>query len=925
MNVPPVNIVMTYRPEIIMAFEEAESFTAFSTERKRLDEEDKKLGIRPHTYIFNNTPNSTFLSLTHSFNFTDGASLEVEIIDPEGLFEEAMLDNRGSIEGFLPLASEPYASLIQQKIEDTVFFKKAADYALLDNNNKKLAVLADHLMSVGDDIQALQTSVDKLDLARLNALLDATAHQIKRPVYIAYGVGDELRYWSPPQCYKNIFKVEYSFDGKGVRILKLFLVGLGAHPNLIEGLGISPFGKAFTKGILTSGSSHLLFNKEATKKRAAFIEQKEEQYLTTFLPSDYDNLTPGEKRAAQFRKPVAHTEVNGVAVSISEADPYKPSLHMAVTEAITNFIKSGSGEDNVYVLLPNLDKYLGPYLDVKVKEASLSLNKSLRDKNLDKDLGTLKTNKVVYFSAFRSALEGLGLTLSERSFDTNAGKPVGPITCLNLEQEALFLSAVDGDFDAEARLDNWFEGRQFKAVIQCDYLNNVSFLDKLKQVGDAIQVRLIASSKTKEDEFSPYIMSNPQSETNVSILKIIKENIGGTFSATKPLIFWGDSGLINSYLYARELEINPNELQFSELHPFDVVNGLNLHYMEKVLEYLIIPEGVGPFGPLNTLPKSTDIENDSNKRVIERGSKIPVFTYGFKDPNILDLDIDINAIYTAALTMVEPAINPSLQSTTAVPKVGEKTKEDQMYEIISELKKQPWFEKEAEAWKGGKRDYGVRPFFGRGAWGELKQLFYDPYKKKADTKLLVPPKFERYLDEHPLTDPKQDKGAWKLDSQSGPETKKGQVWRRWVWGTLINFYSTNMNVLKSKKQFSGPNPVKSFEYDSEAMSRRIINDLMKIIITTVPLFHLSTMRRTLWRPCQLICREPTITGGRGGGHVSWFSGLYDIVGFTHTISSTQCNSEFSIVKGTNPSLYSHNKKMKVVDAVARGHDLWEED
>ena len=53
MIAPTVNIVMTSRPEVMMAFQEAESFTAFSEERKAQDELDKQAGIPQHTYIFN--------------------------------------------------------------------------------------------------------------------------------------------------------------------------------------------------------------------------------------------------------------------------------------------------------------------------------------------------------------------------------------------------------------------------------------------------------------------------------------------------------------------------------------------------------------------------------------------------------------------------------------------------------------------------------------------------------------------------------------------------------------------------------------------------------------------------------------------------------------------------------------------------------
>ena len=69
---------------------------------------------------------------------------------------------------------------------------------------------------------------------------------------------------------------------------------------------------------------------------------------------------------------------------------------------------------------------------------------------------------------------------------------------------------------------------------------------------------------------------------------------------------------------------------------------------------------------------------------------------------------------------------------------------------------------------------------------------------------------------------------------------------------------------------------------------------------------MSTARRVFNRPCLVICVEPRMTGndsyeGFSGSERQrvWFSGLYEMVGFRHTINSSTATSEFSIIRGAD--------------------------
>ena len=81
---PAANIVVSYDAQAMIAFQEHGTLEAFAEATKS----NKKI------QIFNNAPNSTFLSLKHSIGMSDGSkgtTLELEFVDPEGLFEDKLL------------------------------------------------------------------------------------------------------------------------------------------------------------------------------------------------------------------------------------------------------------------------------------------------------------------------------------------------------------------------------------------------------------------------------------------------------------------------------------------------------------------------------------------------------------------------------------------------------------------------------------------------------------------------------------------------------------------------------------------------------------------------------------------------------------------------------------------------------------------
>ena len=901
MNAPAINIVMTYRPELMMAFQASQSFKEFEEEKKKLDVADKASGKKAYTYIFNNAPASTFLNLKHTYN-KDGMFLEVEIVDPQGLFEEAMLDN--SVEAMLPIEDNPLAARIKTLQRDkgalnaeALELKRSMDHkrgptswvsskereSLLGSIESKQEQITSELFKLEDLSQENLGENVYLKQRQEAALIEGATSQFQRPLYVAYGIGDNLLDWSRPQCYGNIFSVKYSFNGSGARKLSLKFSGQAIHPNLLVGEGLSVFGEAFTKGLLTKGSSDPLFNKDQTdSQREAY-----KKYL----------------RAKSNRLPMDAFDTVDTYINAS-----KPSFHLAVTQAITEFIKAGTQNNNVLVLLPDLDKYLAPYLNTFLFNTMLPIGSNL------------VKMQVAYYDAFREALEGIGLGLSESSRYSISGRepvttqPIGRSTFANLEKAVT----------SKEEVTDWFQSREIKAVIQCDYEKFTSFLDKLKEVAGCINTKLAnyATSSITGGGLKPAIEEIPQGETDFNILTLMKE---ATLipSADKPALIWGDRDLITEYLLARSLEgtqdikdTRPQRDQQTDklkklIHPMDILNGLDFDYMQKVQDYIIPIPWLSAFGQLPWASAGETFPGDSNllstqlqelkKTQPIQVNRMPVFSFGTKQPNILSVDIDIDRIYLACLGDGIPTPNPSNQIATGVIKPGQGKLINKYFKQLEDLVSKEGFVTRTA------RDPDDPP-------EEFKELFNNWFIKKnswwdfGEEELSTREQVKVYNMFDAVNGVSGENSA-RIRANRGEDKEE---FYKFMWKNFKNLYVKSKGTpLSVRLMPSNTDPLGQSILTSTDMKQRVMEHPMVGSITTIPMFHLSNIRTTMNRPCILSCIEPRFnqTSNKLDLQRTWFSGRYTIIGFKHTITTSTAESEFFIMKGA-PEDTELNKKPK---------------
>ena len=882
---PTVNIVLSYDAEAMIAFQESGDFSAFINHRNAYDKKMKmQMGDKyvPQTHIFNNSPASTFVGLDHVFEGQTG-ELSVEIMDPQGVFEESMLNN--SVDGFLDIKDNPVGSALLSKKEEIIIMKserqqareEATHLRLIGGPEDKLKELDENIASLTDTLESLgeeeeiytdNTAIDVDNLAIINKQIAARTTQFQRPVFITYGCGDSLLDWSPVQSYNKILKIEYSFTGDGVRTLKLIFAGLGIHANLMSGFGVKPFGANFSKGLLTQGVSDQIFNKAAAKQQA-------DTFKNLVSKPTLVDLTGAE------------TPSNDI-VDKYIGDPMRPSFHLAVKTAIERFIQNGSNYENVLVMLPNLDEYLSEYFSRLLRSTKWRLRKL--------KIGTINVQDVVYMKAFEQALEGLGLTLGETLADGDGGV-VGSAVLQNLEE----CGSPEG-------AEEWFEKRHLYAKMECDY-TSMTFLEKLTNVGAAIQ------SNLNKDAPNFSMMSTIDVEVDFQLLQLM-EKAALIPSAINPCVMWGSGIFRRDIIEARLLESTLRKVMASKdeefdetktltsqdldefsntqlkkfVHPIEELLGLDINYMKSVIDHILPVSWIGPFGPQNSgqaddyaLPSDANQKN-TGVQALRRNqpylaNRMPVFTFGTRNPNILSIDFDINGIFLTGMNMAKSTSLPSQSAVAGIIPDNFKTTADRMFLDMRALDindldehgvprgfvklMEPYYE--SDFWSADEAENFDE-------WTEIfNELGDDTYKNIGDKKF----------------------------SNGGGKNATGDFYR-FMWSAFQALYAKVKPTPTSIRNLPSHAPSEYAISNSVRFNNRMVNHFLRGKITTTPLFNLSSNRSTLLRSCLLYCIEPRFSTNQDTGstkaNTTWFSGLYEIMGYTHKITTSSAESTFSLAR-----------------------------
>ena len=967
LHIPAANIVMTYNPDVMRKFQEESSFEVFKSWSDTQEEKAKeealadKTTYQPATFIFNNGPGSNYMSLEHTLGLEEGgennAVIKIELIDPQGLFEESLLST--SMKSLFPQDTNPYWNILNAKraeLEkadraDTIIKRKlnsgtgqwlkgvyeglasaerdpnvsymaSFNFIPVTLENPVFDKMRDLYTEHGQrflqaekarrEIEAIQENPAKHRLAFLNKQLARykTSNVISKPLYITYGVGPNLLDWAPPLCMGPIVSLEYNFTGKGVRILKLILAGIeGAAPNLSQ-IGINPMGN-LKNGMVTMGLSEPFFDDAA-----------------------YNSFKKALVEGSKLAPPTEWVEKHIGKVN-------EPSLHNIITQAITRFIKSGTGHNNVIVLLPNCDatgdqgylrKYFNETFD-SLKEMDLSklqdvVLKSITNEKYEGKAIT-SVDDIKRLEAYKQVLKGLGFSICEtreNSKNIQVDSPDGGAVPWIAFEEA---AGPEDVFE-------WFSTRKIRAKFEVDYISQ-EFKEKLDEFGKVLGTKLLNYNIEGKVELTTSI----HVENDFQVIETMY-NHGLIDDKNNPVIIWGSDNMIKQFLQARILEADYSNLakerlgskqnrkgaekymahltkQMQEgevdrkkvisdtikdvLHPIAILTGLDEDYMEDILNIRKPPAWNTPFGPSYADKEDSEmlLEDTSrnewellSKVNPEADTRLPVFSFGTKNPNILNIDFDVNSIYTTLIKVgPTPIVNEAnLKAEAYWGKEGPTAEAAKMFSKISALDLSPSaIDKET----GVPKDFMplVERFY-IDNWLSDGVTGFDSWSKvfaEADLG-------EEYTS---IAEKRFDSGWFGTDS-----TNKKEFYQ-FMWGAFQALYTKFDKELRAEDNLSqvvidGKEPTGAGIARTSLLAARLGGMPIVGKITTLPMFHLSNAERVITRPCLLYCVEPRFTYETTKEDalktaVTWYTGMYRIMGFKHNISSTEVKSAFYVTKG----------------------------
>ena len=947
--VPPVNIIMSFNYEVMKDFQKANSLAVF-----RKDHKDAE--------FFDNAPMSIFVSLTHSYGIgkaAKGALIELEFLDPEGDFEEKVL--RLDIEHNLA----PQDSLLRRAVEEKQIDVKKARRDWEDNESlwhfkephayQQLAALyKENLQRAEDELKELKYKLDEAAVDEENRLhkLKASQHpaDIQKPVFIAYGVGDNLKDWCAPQCFGSILGAEYNFNTEGVRTIKLKYSAMATHPNLTE-LGIGPLGE-LGYGTITEGYSHKIFNEEwSSMWNEGLLEETEikiKDNTSFFVELQNQKVSVLDIFRGKLTK--------GLRGIFDPEDWSKPSLHQAISSCMKEFIMKGCNTENVIVLLPNLDIEL------------LEFFKSIEDER--RGIKALKSY-AKQLGIWKEVLEDIGLDLveyREAGVHSYTGDPYDAVMGPLGDNHYTYLESIP----ASDQKDKFFQKTTFKVGVQVDNVSK-SFGEKLKQVSDSLAstieafpmyTRQSGAQKHLKSGDKYYSSNLPKMgppklivETDFNIIQLMLKH-GLITDGSKEVVIWGSEEMVENFLhgglsetaesllenYGDDLlsrkEIQHKLLALAErnLNPADeTLYGANISqaYIKDVVDYIFPSPWIAPFGPTGRgggedyfLSEDMSILKDNLvstklKKIPSSKEKQPVFAFGTKNSNVLGVDIDIDNQYMGLLMNAEPSIETGAAIADAIVPPGYESQYNTMWE-----------------------NYNKIDFENIGKWGvpvdfeniAMQFLHVDNKAESVDINGLG--EWEGIFNALKKGGKFEDMSNWSIVGKKTSSSAKqivveeGSSGTEWVSLGFGRGYSvktewdptarkkkaiqllfeafttlfaqagkvgpeTTGRWPKSKKIFPGKDPSQAVIANYARIMDRMAKFTLKGNITTIPMFSLCNIRRVLNRPCKLLCIEPQMfnkdnTDLLSKKHLTWFSGAYIMFGFRHTISNSTAKSEFFI-------------------------------
>ena len=727
---------------------------------------------------------------------------------------------------------------------------------------------------INEDKAAFKQVIDSVggigNLNKLHLLEQEAAQRnlLQRTVYITYGLGSDFKNWCPVMVFNTAAAMDYNFTGKGVRILKITYAGAGISSNLTE-LGISPL-KALGIGQILKGQSGPIFDK-------GVMQQDLESFLLMLDPNASEFTDFGSIGEQSTR----------MELQTLFSNPYKPSAHLTFTDIFMDYVTGGTSYDNVLIAFPDLDKLLAKDWLTAYNIAKQQIQ------------GEYASETEWNIAAWKQFVEKYKFRLIDSP--KSGQQMVQDVTPQGRDQNSHPVSISD-----------FYDEYITRIVLSSNNYGDLLVENKLME-----PLYRVCSNFTKTVcETSEYPLSFDvvfKIENDFDTLEVMK-NAGLIRSSDKPVIIFGDSRFIERFIYAGitdEVAPESEELQArwtggTSISPIDVARGLNEDYLKKMHKLRNPDAWIGPFGPTGKvggdeyfLPEDVNISIDSLDPDSELNKKqkqaMPIFSLGTKNSNILNLNLDVNGQYltiinqfryqTVTGAQVAAAVIPKMKANATkgtLASIGKimKSKEVDKYGIPIAFKKI------------------IKPFLWTTVGGKYPVVSMAAGQEVRDFKEIF-----KAMGIKSGTDLEGKTNPWKGTATTALQKEEWAIMYFWK-----RFQALSQAFPGMLMQLGGADNTQAVINHSTLVADAMGNHMFTGKITTLPMFHLSTAARVMSKPALLYSIEPRIAGlsktatreGNIAGEIqdqhAWFTGIYNMFGFTHTISKSTITSEFTIVK-----------------------------
>lgn len=848
MKLPTANIIVGFNREVMdRLFSQGATYKSLLNELTLSGTED--------TLLFSNESNPNFISFEHSMNFGEGWKMKLVLIDPKQEFEQRFLtDNMvANVAGFT----------YNDQSEVT-------DNPLVSRINK--------------DMTESGSKYDDKYFANLKK--EYEKHFGTKELFVAYGTGNNLDLWSGP--HKTVLTgADITMKGTKKITLSLSPSPQDLHIGHRRGAYNEPINLNLAGLTMryAGESKNIEFNKILKSTGPAYN------------PLDYLDLGNTDNNLIQQRDQEVQQALQGIGLESLSSELGNFDFHSIIVDAIRSYIQKATNNPNVIVLIPNINLTCRTWIDSSINTARVNWVSNIGRTSLQGNFAKLASDDLYsrnitdigfkeYFLG--SLLESFGLELhSVRKEDL-----LFPTYRKALAQEHVNkFTSVEKYKDASERFEKYYDDRFFYAVIQkadnegipnhMQVLNNV-FNNISKYSGEEYSSEIVEFSETDTKLLSFW-------STGTQTIKPAKfSTFGGysKFNENKEAVVVGDLAFIEQYLYAGQdlrqvyktikslrsqanqalkidntnfyldVQQTADEFTFASekefpLHPLDRIILGDVRYND-IVRGIVFPASnrAGAFGDVSFLPDEFAYEdisfNDKQKQYI-REKGISVFRYNTENPNVIDMNFKFGAIYLAnLLTGVEKQITRKASAVAeGVLPIG-----------IGSLPIRT---------RGAAIAYLRQKNFSLGLGDSERQEAITGLVKRLSTDL---------ANELSINDPERaaDFIALYLD-----ELEK-----------------TNLKGYVEVDQLLPGNPHSILTDFMEDMYRKAL----QMTIKTLPVFHIGRVS-TMGSPCILIAQDTPIKQSRKEKRKlinSFYSGLYKIMGFKHTIDSGSAQSEFKLVK-----------------------------